>query len=230
MTPAPDWLHERTEVLEAARAIHQSGLVVATSGNASARCSGPGGEDLMAVTASGRDYGSMTLDDIVVVDWEGDPVHGEAIPSTESLMHARIYRSRPDVHAVVHTHSVYASALAVAGEPIPPLIDEMVVHLGDTIRVADYAFPGSEELAASVVAALGERNAVLLKSHGAVGVGHTMREALYACQLVERMAHIYVAARALHSSATLPDEVVAAEMELFRMRQHAHASHRDGSA
>ena len=71
---------------------------------------------------------------------------------------------------------------------------------------------------------------MLLKSHGAVGVGHTMREALHACQLVERMAHIYVAARALDRSATLPDDVVAAEMELFRMRQQAHAGLREGTA
>ena len=213
------WVEERTAVLHAAQAIHREGLVVATSGNVSARVAGPDGGALMAVTASSTGYEKMTLDDVVVVDLEGDPVLGEAIPSTESLMHAAIYSSRPDVGAVVHTHSVYASALSVAGSALPALIDETVLYLGDSVQVAEYAFPGTEELGEHVVAALGERNAVLLRNHGAVGVGGTVAEAVNVCRLVERLAHVYAVATALGGAHPLPADVVATEMELFRMRQ-----------
>jgi len=221
---APRWIEERTEVLHAAQAIHREGLVVATSGNVSARITGTDGGILMAVTASSIGYENMALDDVVVVTLEGDPVLGEAIPSTESLMHAAIYASRPDVGAVVHIHSVYASALAVAGRAVPALIDEMVLYLGDSVQVAEYAFPGTEELAEYVVTALGDRNAVLLRNHGAVGVGGTMAEAVNVCRLVERLAHVYVVATALGNAHPLPADVVATEMELFRMRQEAKGS------
>jgi L-fuculose-phosphate aldolase len=215
------WMKERAAVLNAAKAIYLDGLVVATSGNVSARCLSADGHDLMAVTATSVGYEEMTLDDIVVVDFDGEPILGEAVPSTESLMHASIYAARRDVNAVAHTHSVYASTLAVAGIAIPALIDEMVIHVGDSVQMADYAFPGTEDLATQVVEALGERNAVLLRNHGMVGVGHTMTEALHVCQLVERMAHIQVAANAIGGAAPLPREIVTIEMELFRMRQQS---------
>ena len=218
---APLWAKERTQVLDAAKAVYREGLVVATSGNVSVRLHDQAGRDLMAVTASSVAYQEMALDDVVVVDFEGDPVLGDAIPSTETLMHSAIYQARPDVSAVVHTHSVYASALAVAGVPVPALIDEMVVHLGGSIQVAEYAFPGTEELAEHVVSALGERNAVLLRNHGLVGVGGSVAEALRVCQLAERMAHIYLLTTLLGAGDPLPDEIVDAELELFRMRQQS---------
>ena len=208
-------------MLAAAKAIYRDGLVVATSGNVSARVTDATGRRLMAITASSTGYEAMALDDIVVVDFEGEPVLGDAIPSSESLMHGAIYAARPDVNAVVHTHSVYASALAVAGLAIPALIDEMVVYVGDSVQVAEYGFPGTEELAAQVVAAQGERNAVLMRHHGAVSVGNTMAEALNVCHLVEHMAHIYVAAKSLGHEHGLPADVVATELELFRMRQQS---------
>ncbi len=212
----------RHEVLDAARAMHRYGLVVASSGNVSARVAG--GADLIAVTTAGKDYATMGVEQVVVVDFEGEPVEGNGLPSTETLLHVALYRARPDVQAVMHTHSVYASALAVAGLPLPPLIDEMVVLLGDSVEVSEYAFPGTEELGESVVAALGERNAALIRNHGLVGVGASPGQALNVCLLAERIAHIYAAARMLGAAAPLPADAVATEMELFRMRQAAQAA------
>lgn len=191
------------------------GLVVGTSGNVSARCT----ENFLAITASGTEYTSMTLDDIVVVDFEGAPVLGDAIPSTEMLMHAAIYRARPTVGAVMHTHSIYASGLAVAGQQLPPLIDEVVVRLGGAIEVSEYAFPGSDELGDSVVIALGERNAALIRNHGLVGVGKTPDEALRACQIVEHSAHIYTIAKIIGIPGLIPGDAIDTEIELFRMQQ-----------
>jgi L-ribulose-5-phosphate 4-epimerase len=210
-----DWIETRQAVLEAAQAMLRDGLVVGTSGNVSARCT----EDSLAITASGTDYASMTLDDIVVVDFDGEPIVGDAIPSTEMLMHAAIYRARPGVGAVMHTHSAYASGLAVAAEPLPPLIDEIVVHLGGAIEVSAYAFPGTEELGDNVVVALGERNAALIRNHGLVGVGKTPADALRACQITEHSARIYSIAKTVGIPQEIPAESVEAEVEIFRMHQ-----------
>ena len=209
----------RCEVLDAARAMHRHGLVVASSGNVSARV--PGGAEILAVTTAGKDYETMGIDQVVVVDFDGEPIEGDGLPSTEMLLHVALYRARPDVGAVMHTHSVYASALAVAGLPLPPLIDEMVVLIGDGIRVSEYAFPGTEELGAAVAEALGERNAALIRNHGLVGVGADAAQALNVCLLAERIAHIYAAASSLGVPSPLPADAVAAEMEIFRMRRFA---------
>ncbi len=212
----------RREALDAARAMHRNGLVVASSGNVSARVRGD--SELLAITTAGKNYETMGMEQVVVVDFEGEPVEGDGAPSTEMLLHVAVYRARPDVRAVMHTHSAHASALAVAGLALPPLIDEMVVLIGDSVQVSEYAFPGSEELGASVVAALGERNAALIRNHGLVGVGASAAQALNVCLLAERIAHVYIGARSLGNAAPLLAEAVATEMELFRMRQAAQAA------
>jgi len=214
-----NWIAIRQAVLDAAQLMLRDGLVVGTSGNVSARCT----DDSLAITASGTDYAAMTLEDIVVVDFDGEPMVGDAIPSTEMLMHSAIYRARPGVGAVMHTHSAYASGLAIAGQPLPPLIDEIVVHLGGVIEVSEYAFPGTEELGDRVVAALGERNAALIRNHGLVGVGKTPAEALRACQITEHSARIYSIAKTVGVPQEIPADAVATEIELFRMHQAAEA-------
>jgi L-fuculose-phosphate aldolase len=223
------WTEQRTAVLEGARAMHRLGLVSATNGNVSARChlvntkqdTKQDGKGLLAITATSRDYESMELDDVVVVDFDGEPIVGDAIPSTETLMHAAIYRARPDVGAVMHTHSVYATALAVAGTPLPPIADEMVIYLGRSVEVTEYRYAGTEELGDTVVATLGESNAAIIRNHGLVGVGRTVEDALRACTLTERLAQVYILARGLGSAELLPAEAVETELELFRMRRDA---------
>jgi len=210
-----DWLAQREAVLDAAQTMAREGLVVGTSGNVSVRC----GLDLLAITATSVRYDAMTLDDVVVVDFEGESIVGDALPSTETLMHAAVYAARPGVQSVMHTHSIYASALAVAGKAVLPMIDEMVIHIGGAVEVSEYAFPGTEELGAAVVQALGERTAALIRNHGMVGIGATALEALAICQMVERAAQIYAVAESVGGAHALPDDVVETERELFRMRQ-----------
>lgn len=191
----------------------RKGLVVASSGNVSMRV----GEGLLAITPSGKKYEQLTPEQVQVVDFEGEPVEGDLMPSVETLMHAAAYRVRPDIGAVMHTHSVYAQVLAVTGLELPPLVDEMIALVGGEIRVTPYAFPSSEELAQHVAAALKERNAALIGNHGAVGVGRDLREALAVCELVERAAQVYVLARMLGKVRLLPDEIIETEKELYKM-------------
>ena len=150
-----EWRAERAEVLAAAQAMEREGLVMGSSGNVSRRVADSDGRQLMAITSSSVAYERITGEEIVIVDFEGEPLTGDLVPSTETLTHAAIYLARPDVGAVMHTHSTYSSALAVAGLDIPPLIDEAVLALGGGVRVAEYGFPSSQELADHAVAALG---------------------------------------------------------------------------
>ena len=216
-----EWQAGRAGVLAAAQAMARDGLAIGTSGNVSRRIDASDGRQLMAITASGVPYDRMGSDHIVVVDFEGEPVAGDLVPSTETLTHAAIYQARPDVGAVMHTHSIYASVLAVAGLEIPPMIDEAVLLLGGKVGVAAYGFPSSQELADHAVAGLGERNAVLLRNHGLVGVGGSLEEALHICQMAEQQAHLFILARMVGRARALPADVVASEIELFRMRRQA---------
>ena len=213
------WQTERQAVADAAREMAALGLVTGTSGNVSMRLGQDGnGIELMAITPSGQPCERLAADDVVAVDFEGEPVEGELIPSSESLLHLAIYQARPEVGAVIHTHSVFSSALAVARLEIPAVIDEVTITIGGPIRVSRYAFPGTEELAVHVCAALEERKAALISNHGAVSVGRDLEEALQVCTLLERVSEIFVHATAIGRVNQLPSEVTEAEQAIYRMQ------------
>ena len=207
----------KQQVAEVARRMAELDLVSGTSGNVSARLS----DGLMAITPMGKSYEGMTADDIVVLDGDLNPVEGDLMPSSESLLHVAIYAARPDVGGIVHTHAVYSSAVAAAGLAIPPIVDEMVVNLGGAVRVSEYAPPASGTVAERVCDALGNRDAALIRNHGAVAVGADPEAALKASILTERAAKIFVLSSILGSPTTLPDEVVASEAAIFEMRRAA---------
>ena len=213
------WQQEKRIVLEASQKMLEKGLVVGTSGNVSLRLTPEDGRELLAISPSQQYYDTLTVDDIQVIDFEVEPVEGDLIPSVETMLHIGIYRARRNVNAVIHTHSVFASAIAVAGLDIPPILDDQVVFIGGEINLAKYAFSGSPELIENVLSALGERNGVLLPNHGAVGVGRTMRDAFTTCELVEKTAKIYLSALALGKVSLLPAETVEAAKAFFAMLQ-----------
>lgn len=170
------------------------------------------------VTPAAAPYETMTPSDLVLVDAELEPVDGGGVPSTESLLHMAIYQARPDIDAVMHTHSVFATVAAVTGRAIPPVVDELVVYVGGPVDVAAYGAPASEELATAAVEALGDRRAVLLRHHGLCAAASTPAEALEICTLVERVARIYFYAEIAGGAKLLPGEVIAAEQQIYRMR------------
>ena len=216
------WAEQRATLTEATREMYQRGLVGAYSGNTSLRLTGSGDDSLLLVTPTHHPYYRLQPDELVVVNLDGEPVSPAPMPpSSETRLHLEIYRQRPDVQAVAHTHSIYASVAAVIGRDIPPLIDEMLMTIGGPIKVSKYAFPGTQELAEQAYAALGDRNAALLRNHGAVGVGPDIWEALEVCDLVERLAQIFVLARNFgpRAASSLPEDAVATEMQMFRDRR-----------
>jgi len=206
----------RREVLEACRRMLEEGLVIGSSGNASKRI---GDTDTVAITPSNVKYTDMAPEDILIINFDGDVLEGERNPSIEHRMHIAVYQARSDVGAMIHTHSIHASALAVLGIPLPPIIDEFVVYLGGQVEVAKYGLPGSDELARNAVEALGSRNAVLLANHGALCCGPTMDAALHNALLLERAARIYLLAAGAGRGEPkpIPGEALSTQQELFEL-------------
>jgi L-fuculose-phosphate aldolase len=210
------WESQKQEVLKAAQQMSQKGFVVGTSGNVSLHFKDSEGRDLVAITPSGRDYDTMKPNDIVMVDLEGQRVEGELTPSVETMLHTGIYKVRKKVNAIIHTHPIYGSIIAVAGLEIPAILDDQVTQIGGEIRVAPYALSGSPEMTGNVIAALGPRNAVLLANHGAISVGRNMREAFTMCQLLEKTARIYVFALGLGKVNLVPTDAAEVEKAYFK--------------
>jgi L-ribulose-5-phosphate 4-epimerase len=209
------WSEERALVLSTGLKLVEKGLVVGTAGNVSQRLSQNEPSELMVITPTSRYYDLLTVDDIPVVDFDGNVVDGRLAPSSEVRLHIAIYKARKDVSAIIHTHSTYASAISVSGLEIPAILEVEVAFLGGAIRTAKYAQSGTSEIADNAVEALGNRNAVLLANHGAIGVGATMRQALDACELVEKTAQVYLLALATGRVNSLPPGAMAAIGDAF---------------
>jgi len=198
------WREAKKNVLEAARKMSEKGLVVGTSGNISIRLPNQGERQLMAITPTSRHYDTLRINDIPIIDFDGKSVEGTLPPSIETPLHVGIYRARKDVNAIIHTHSVFASAAAVAGIDIPVILEDQALILGGEIKLAGYALSGTPEQLTNVLGALGNRNAVILANHGAVGTGRTMRDAFTACELIEKTARVYLLALATGKVNRLP--------------------------
>jgi len=209
------WQREKKLVLETAQKMLEKGLVVGTAGNVSLRLPCEGERPLLAITPSARHYNLLSVEEIQVIDFEAKPIEGDLTPSMESMLHIGIYEARKNINAVIHTHSVYASAVSVAGHDIPAILDDQVAFLGGQIKLAGHTLTGSPEQVSSVIAALEDRNAVLLPNHGAVGIGRTMSDAFTACELIEKTARIYLLALSIGKVNLLPDEEFEAEKAIY---------------
>ena len=208
----------RQSVVEAGLVLAHSSMTIGTYGNISCRVD----ENHIAITPSGRDYEQLTSADIVVTDLKGDVQKidsddgnkskdpgnnpgNNAVPlrpSSELPLHLEIYKNFPEARAIVHTHSVYASALAVAHKDLPPVIEDLTQITGGAVRCTDYTIAGTKELGLKAVEAMeGGRSAALLANHGAVCWGRNMKEALATAQVLEKAAQIYCIAHSFGSSS-----------------------------
>jgi L-fuculose-phosphate aldolase len=203
----------REAVLDAAKRMLADGLVEGTSGNISGRL--PDGH--VCLSPSSVPYDTMTLDDLVVVDLEGTVVEGHRSPTTEKDLHLSALRQYPELGAVIHTHAVYATMFALAHEPIPAVIEEVVVYLGGDIPCCEYKGTGSAELGDEVARHLGDRGAALLANHGLVTCGSSPEQALHNAALVERTAKIVWGTRAMGATIhPLPERVNADMAGVYR--------------
>lgn len=174
-------------VIEYGKKYKSSGLVVGTWGNISLR-----NEGKIFITPTAMDYDSLTPDDIVVCDINGNILEGKRKPSTEISAHLAIYNKRQDVNAIIHTHSIFATAMAAARKNIPAIVEDIAMIIGGEVPCAKYAHPGTPELGENIVEVLENKNAVLLANHGAIGMGRNLEEAYLVCQVLEKAARVYI--------------------------------------
>jgi L-ribulose-5-phosphate 4-epimerase len=194
---------------ELARLHHElpsNNLVAWTGGNVSVRDPQTG---LVAIKPSGVRYEDLTADKMVVLDLDGKVVEGTYKPSSDTYSHLYIYRHRPDVNGVVHTHSRYATAFAAVGRSIPVYLTAIADEFGCEIPCAGFALIGDEAIGAEVVEHIGGSPAVLLKNHGVFTVGSTAEAAVKAAVMVEDVAATVWMALQIGQPDVIPAEDVA---------------------
>ena len=183
----------RQEIIEGGLRLVKEGLVARTWGNISIRVD----DSHMLITPSGRTYEDLTPDDIVLVNYHTSKHEGNIKPSSEKELHCEIYRTRKNIHAVIHTHQMNASTVAAAHREVPPILDDMAQIIGPTVRVADYALPSTKKITKKTVKALKGRNAALMANHGAVCIGRDLEEAFVVCQVLEKACKAFIEAEFL---------------------------------
>jgi L-fuculose-phosphate aldolase len=213
----------RGDVVRAARLLRARGLAVGTSGNVGVRLD----DGRIAITPSSMDYDELTVEDVVIVTADGSPSEGRRSPSSELPLHVAVFAARPDVRAIVHSHSPFATTLSVARREIPAVhyVLAMLVEPGRaTLRVAPYATFGTPALAANVAAALGRDNGCLLANHGAIAVGRTVDSAFGRAERIEELAMLAWRAERLGGAVLLTaDELDAARDQMARFPRQSAA-------
>lgn len=180
-------LEWKEQVCSWALRAYRDGLFEGTCGNLSV-CDRRQG--IVVITPSGLPYERYRPEDMVVIDLEGNVLEGAGKPSSEWIMHTMVYREKPEVNAVIHTHSPYASAFAVRNEGIPAILIEMIPTLGGGVPLAPFGMPGTEEVGAGAVKALRDRGGCLLANHGVLAVGGDLEQAFVRAGYVENAAKI----------------------------------------
>lgn len=196
----------RAELIRLHAELPRHGLVAWTSGNVSVRDPDSG---LVAIKPSGVRYEDLTAASMVVIDLDGRVVEGDLNPSSDTASHLYIYRHRPDVNGVVHTHSRFATAFAAVGRSIPVYLTAQADEFGGEIPCAGFAMIGDEEIGAQVVATIGTSPAILLRNHGVFTVGPSAVAAVKAAVMTEDIAATVWAALQIGQPEVLDDDVVA---------------------
>jgi len=182
----------KIQVVNAAQLLTRKGFLSATGGNLSVRIAG---QKAFAITPSNYDYMKMVPEDICILDFDLQPLAGERKPSVESGMHGAIYQARGDVNAIIHTHQVYPSTLAILNMPIPALFDEQVRFLGRSVEVIPYAPSGTGLLKNTVARHVSNHNnAYIMANHGALLFGHDLERAIHNVEVLEKCALAYLLA------------------------------------
>jgi L-ribulose-5-phosphate 4-epimerase len=187
-------------------ALPKNGLVTWTSGNVSGldRRSG-----LVVIKPSGVMFEDLRPEDLTVVDLEGRIVEGRLKPSVDAATHLYVYRHRPDVGGIVHTHSPYATAFAALGRPIPVYLTAMADEFGMAVPVGAYAQIGAEAIGEEIVRSIGDSPAILMKNHGVFTIGPTATAATKAAVMVEDVARTVHLALQIGQPQEIPPEEVA---------------------
>lgn len=194
----------KEQICDIAKRVYSSGFVAANDGNISMRI----GKDEFLTTPTGISKGYLSPEMIVKVNSLGEVLEGTYKPSSEIKVHLKVYAERPDVGAVVHAHPPFATVYAIAGKPLEKnLLPETIFALG-SVPIAEYAIPGSQELADGMTRYLQRHDAILLQNHGTVTVGPDVVSAFYKLETLEFYAKITFLTGLINGQNELPKEEI----------------------
>ncbi len=204
---------DKLQLIEYGKRMVAENLTTGTGGNLSLYDREQG---LLAITPSGIPYDSLEAEDIVTTNLAGEIIAGERKPSSELDLHRKVYQSRDDVQAVVHTHSTYATAVSCLRQELPAVHYLIAEAGGSRVPLADYARYGTEELAENVVNSLGqEYQAVLLANHGLLAAGENLAAAFKVAETIEFVAELYYRTRNMGEAVMLSESEMAEVKEAF---------------
>ena len=193
----------------------KNGLVTWTGGNVSARDPETG---YVGIKPSGVRYEDLQPEHMVIVDLKGKVIEGDLKPSSDTASHLYIYRHRPDVNGIVHTHSPYATAFATLGRPVPVYLTAIADEFGGPIPCGGFALIGGEDIGRVVVESIGDSRAVLLKNHGVFTVGPTAKAAVKAAVMTEDVAHtVWIALQLGQPDEIAPEDVAKLHQRYTRV-------------
>lgn len=179
----------KNEVCEAGKRLLKEGLVARTWGNVSIKVN----DTQMVITPSGRPYDELTPNDMVLVDIYTLKYEGNIKPSSELKLHCQVYKTRPHVNAVIHTHQLYASIVAAAQKDVMVLNDEHQKIVGaKIIKAAPYALPNTKKITVETANAIEESNAALMSNHGAVCIGKNLENAFEVARTLEKACNLFI--------------------------------------
>ncbi|MBC7196353.1 MAG: L-fuculose-phosphate aldolase [Deferribacterales bacterium] len=205
-------LDERKLLVEYGKKLIEKNLTKGTSGNLSIFNRK---EKLFAITPSGIDYFKTELEDVVVMDLDGNVVEGNKKPSSEHNLHRIFYANRDDIDAIVHAHTVYSTVLSCMRMSLPA-VHYMIASAGKDIRCAEYATFGTEELAENAFNAMADRKAVLLANHGVLTGGRNISEAFSVLEDVEYVSELYLKAKIIGDPIIIDDREMNVITEKFK--------------
>ena len=184
-----DIAEARVQVCQSGKRLLEKGLVARTWGNVSVRVS----DTHMIITPSGRPYAELTPEDMVPVNFHTLAFEGNIKPSSELKLHCEIYKSRPHIAAVIHTHQMYASIVAAAQKDVVVLNPGHQVILGaSVIKAAPYALPNSKKITFGTEKAIEGANAALMSNHGCVCIGKDLEDVFTVCNTLEDACALYI--------------------------------------
>ena len=216
----------RKKIIALCLQMNATGLNQGTSGNISARY-----KKYMLITPSGIPYEDLKPADIARMKVDSDEFKwtGPSKPSSEWHFHRAILKAKPDVHAIVHTHSTYATVVSIARVNIPACHYMIAAFGGNTVRCAQYETFGTAELSASMLTALEDRTACLLANHGMVAGGKNLDNAMWAAVELETLSRQYYHAKLAGNMVILPDDEMARVLEKFKYYGQVQKAGKNGN-
>ena len=203
---------EKKQIIQTGLALKEYNLIALSGGNVSMRM--PDGKIL--VTTSGMAYDGMVEDDVVIIDIDGNIVEGDRRPSVDSMALLHIYKKMERVNAIIHTHQVYATAVSLVFDKVPNAVTTLANACAGEVNVAPFSSAASLQMGIETVNHIGDSNAVILKNHGVITVGSTLKQALYAAVYLEDAVKTYFVAKSMGEPVLLSDEQFHEAVEVFK--------------